>query len=100
MRGFESTLLDSGAANREICKATKSFAPFTDGHSAMEQVNEGGNCPMDRYVWAGYSDVERGRRCNPPLIPINSPLIPRSVFEAMQWHIRSIATTRSPNSVS
>lgn len=41
MQGFESTLLDSGAANREISSATKSFTPFTDGHSAMEQVNDG-----------------------------------------------------------
>lgn len=59
-----------------------------------------GNCSMDRYVWTGDSDVDRGRRWNPPLIPTNSPLIPRGVFEAMQRHIRSFATTRLPNSVS
>ncbi|MCY4172003.1 MAG: serine/threonine-protein kinase [Bacteroidetes bacterium] len=39
--GSEPVLIDFGAAKHEISIHTKSFAPYSDGYAALEQVGEG-----------------------------------------------------------
>ena len=77
-------LIDFGAAKHEISMLTKSFAPYSDGYAAMEQVGEGEIGPwtdiygvgavMWRMVAGGASQLSSS----------NPVTIQRRAFELMQ----------------
>ncbi len=77
-------LIDFGAAKHEISRQTKSFAPYTDGYAAMEQVGEGKIGPWTDMYGLGAVMWRVVAGGNPPFTPPNPTPIQRRAFEVMQ----------------
>ncbi|MCY4224053.1 MAG: serine/threonine-protein kinase [Bacteroidetes bacterium] len=68
-------LIDFGAAKHEISQHTKSFAPYSDGYAAIEQVGEGDIGPWTDIYGIGalmWRIVAGGNPPFDPPIPMNS----------------------------
>ncbi len=77
-------LIDFGAAKHEISKQTKSFAPYTDGYAAMEQVGEGRIGPWTDIYGLGAVMWRVVAGGNPPFTPPNPLPVQKRAFEMMQ----------------
>lgn len=77
-------LIDFGAAKHEISRQTKSFAPYTDGYAAMEQVGEGKIGPWTDMYGLGAVMWRVVAGGNPPFTPPNPTPTQRRAFEVMQ----------------
>ena len=76
-------LIDFGAAKHEISKHTKSFAPYTDGYAALEQVGEGGIGPWTDIYGLGAVMWRIIAGGNPPFVPPNPLNIQKRAFALM-----------------
>ena len=77
-------LIDFGAAKHEISKQTKSFAPYTDGYAAMEQVGDGKIGPWTDMYGLGAVMWRMIAGGNPPFTPANPLPVQKRAFEMMQ----------------
>ena len=66
-------LIDFGSAKQEVSKHTKSFAPYTDGYAALEQVGEGEIGPWTDIYGLGAVMWRIVAGGSPPFSPPNPP---------------------------
>ena len=76
-------LIDFGAAKHEISKHTKSFAPYTDGYAALEQVGEGEIGPWTDIYGLGAVMWRIVAGGNPPFSPPTPLTIQKRAFALM-----------------
>ncbi len=76
-------LIDFGAAKHEISRHTKSFAPYTDGYAALEQVGEGEIGPWTGIYGLGAVMWRIVAGGNPPFSPPNPLNSQKRAFELM-----------------
>lgn len=81
--GSMPVLIDFGAAKQEVSMQTKSFAPYTDGYAAIEQVGEGEIGPWTDVYGLGAVMWRVVAGGNPPFSPPNPPNIQKRAFELM-----------------
>ena len=87
-------LIDFGAAKHEISRHTKSFAPYTDGYAALEQVGEGEIGPWTDIYGLGavmWRIVAGGA---PPFSPPNPLNSQKRAFELMNGRADPLPTAR------
>lgn len=77
-------LIDFGAAKHEVSKHTKSFAPYTDGYAAMEQVGDGQIGPWTDIYGIGSVMWRMVAGGSPPFSPPNPLPIQQRAYELMQ----------------
>ena len=77
-------LIDFGAAKHEMSRHTKSFAPYSDGYAAMEQVGEGEIGPWTDIYGIGAVMWRMVAGGAPPFSPPNPVTVQRRAFELMQ----------------
>ena len=76
-------LIDFGAAKHEISKHTKSFAPFTDGYAAMEQIVQENIGPWTDIYGVGAVMWRMVAGGNPPFTPPNPTSSQQRAFKLM-----------------
>ena len=76
-------LIDFGAAKHEISRHTKSFAPYSDGYAAWEQVGEGQIGPWTDIYGIGAVMWRMVAGGTPPFSPPNPVVVQKRVFELM-----------------
>ena len=86
IRSSDSTpvLIDFGAAKHEISRDTKSFAPYSDGYAAMEQIGEGEIGTWTDIYGIGALMWRMVAGGNPPYSPPNPHSSQKRAFELMQ----------------
>ena len=77
-------LIDFGAAKHKVSKHTKSFAPYTDGYAAMEQVGDGQIGPWTDVYGVGSVMWRMVAGGAPPFSPPNPLPIQQRAYELMQ----------------
>jgi len=77
-------LIDFGAAKHEISRHTKSFAPYSDGYAAMEQIGEGEIGPWTDVYGVGAVMWRMVAGGNPPFSPPNPLASPQRAYKLMQ----------------
>ncbi|MCY4224054.1 MAG: serine/threonine-protein kinase [Bacteroidetes bacterium] len=76
-------LIDFGAAKHEINRHTKSFAPYSDGYAALEQVGEGDIGPWTDIYGVGALMWRMVAGGNPPFSPPIPVTSQKRAFELM-----------------
>ncbi len=79
-------LVDFGAAKHEISKHTKSFAPFSDGYGAMEQIGDGKIGPWTDMYGIGAVMWRMIAGGFPPFFPPNPPPSQQRALKIMQGY--------------
>ena len=77
-------LIDFGAAKHQISRYTKSFAPYSDGYAAMEQIGEGEIGPWTDIYGVGAVMWRMVAGGAPPFSPPSPIPVQRRAFELMQ----------------
>ena len=77
-------LIDFGAAKQEISRHTKSFAPYTDGYAAMEQIGDGKIGPWTDIYGLGAVMWRVVAGGNPPFSPLNPTTVQKRAYAIMQ----------------
>ncbi len=76
-------LIDFGAAKHEISRHTKSFAPYSDGYAALEQIGEGEIGPWTDIYGVGAVMWRMVAGGAPPFSPPNPLSSQKRAFELM-----------------
>ncbi len=76
-------LIDFGAAKHEVSKHTKSFAPYTDGYAALEQVGGGEIGPWTDMYGVGAVMWRIVAGGSPPFLPPNPLSSQKRALELM-----------------
>jgi len=79
-------LIDFGAAKHEITRHTKSFAPYSDGYAAIEQIGEGDIGPWTDIYGIGAVMWRMVAGGNPPFSPPNPLASTHRAYKLMQGH--------------
>ena len=87
-------LIDFGAVKHEISKHTKSFAPFTDGYAAMEQIAQEDIGPWTDLYGVGAVMWRMVAGGNPPFIPANPVSSQKRSFKVMGGHEDPLPSAR------
>ena len=90
-----SILIDFGAAKHEISKHTKSFAPYSDGYAALEQVGEGEIGPWTDMYGVGAVMWRMVAGGAPPFSPPNPTTSQRRAFELMQGRVDPLPSAKT-----
>ena len=87
-------LIDFGAAKHEISRHTKSFAPYTDGYAALEQVGEGEIGSWTDMYGLGAVMWRIVAGGNPPFLPPTPLSSPKRAFELMNGRVDPLPTAK------
>ena len=79
-------LIDFGAAKHQVSEHTNSFAPYTDGYAAMEQISKGKIGSWTDMYGLGAVIWRIVAGGNPPFLPPNPIPIQKRAFERIQGH--------------
>ena len=87
-------LIDFGAAKHEFSRHTKSFAPYSDGYAAMEQVGEGEIGSWTDMYGVGAVMWRMVAGGDPPFSPPNPVAVQRRAFELTQGRVDPLPSAR------
>ena len=87
-------LIDFGAAKHEISQYTKSFAPYSDGYAAMEQIGEGEIGPWTDVYGVGAVMWRMVAGGAPPFSPSNPIKSQIRAFELIQGRIDPLPSAK------
>ena len=88
-------LIDFGAAKHEISRHTKSFAPYSDGYAALEQIGEGEIGPWTDMYGVGAVMWRMVAGGAPPFSPPNPLNSQKRAFELMHGRVDPLPSARA-----
>lgn len=88
-------LIDFGAAKQELSKHTKSFAPYTDGYAALEQIGEGEIGPWTDMYGVGAVMWRMVAGGTPPFTPPNPIKSQKRAFELIHGRVDPLPSAKT-----